>query len=88
MEAVAGFMGPGLVTISHSNFDTPKEAPPSAKVTDAGGNQAAPPLFVKLVRMSHRANIGLRGVPCHRQAVDGTATMRERSGRDGGELHA
>ena len=45
LEATAGTKGASNIAVNHSNFDTSK-AEGGAKVTDGGGNQTAPPLFV------------------------------------------
>ena len=43
--ASKGAEGPGNVVVAYSNYDSVKQEAP-ATVTDAGGNQATPPLFV------------------------------------------
>lgn len=45
LRAFDGGEGPGKIVVSHSNFDRAK-GEGAATITNAGGNQTAPPLFV------------------------------------------
>ncbi len=45
LVATQGIEGPGNIVVANSNFDTQKESG-TAKVTDAGANQKAAPIFV------------------------------------------
>jgi hypothetical protein len=51
-----GLEGPGNIVVANSNFDKPKES--GGKVTNAGGNQAAPALFVNAGSGDYREAAG------------------------------
>jgi hypothetical protein len=57
LKAQQGFEGPGRIVVSNSNFDTVKQEGAST-ITDAGGNQTAPPLFLNAANGDYREAAG------------------------------